>query len=267
MLCKNLHACFANRESLNIVRSLKPTLPTIFDLGSSSHLIQWIFMLSPRCPYQNFQITVSISLHKPLGSLKHPIVNVGITWITNLIKTSCLNCDNNFPSHPCNFFHSFFDVIKAFFFSFLPIKNDRPRYFSNGVISYKPKLPLMAWRTFSGVDLLKNKVVLLLLTLCPDASSYVSKILNTFAHSSVVALQKRKKKKRLLSTNKSWVSSEPLLHKEKPLISPKFLAFVIRLCNPSVQRRKRKGDKGFPLMDTSSRMYHHFWLAIDKNRV
>ena len=267
MLCKNLHACFANRESLNIVRSLKPTLPTIFDLGSSSHLIQWIFMLSPCCPYQNFWITVSISLQKPLGSLKHPIVNVGITWITNLIKTSCLNCDNNFPSHPCNFFHSFFDVIKAFFFSFLPIKNDRPRYFSNGVISYKPKLPLMAWHTFSGVDLLKNKVVLLLLTLCPDASSYVSKILNTFAHSSVVALQKRKKKKRLLSTNKSWVSSEPLLHKEKPLISPKFLAFVIRLCNPSVQRRKRKGDKGFPLMDTSSRMYHHFWLAIDKNRV
>ena len=48
----------------------------------------------------NFLIKVSISLHKPMGNLKHPIVKVGMTWITNFIITLQPAYDNNFSSQP-----------------------------------------------------------------------------------------------------------------------------------------------------------------------
>ena len=79
-LCNNesrifniLHACLANKESLNIAMSLNPIPPSNFDLVSSSHFNQWIFLFSPLCPHQNFLIMVSISWQRPKGILKHPI--------------------------------------------------------------------------------------------------------------------------------------------------------------------------------------------------
>ena len=105
LLCNNLQVFFANKESLNIAKSRKPILPTNLDFVNSSHQSQWIFLLSPQCPHQNFLIKVSVSLHKPMDNLKHPIVKVGMTWIIDFIKTSRPACDNNFPSQPCNFLH------------------------------------------------------------------------------------------------------------------------------------------------------------------
>ena len=69
----NLHACVANKESLNIARSLNPMPPSNFDFVSSSHLNQWIFLFSPLYPHQNFLIMLSISWQRPKGNLKHPI--------------------------------------------------------------------------------------------------------------------------------------------------------------------------------------------------
>ena len=46
----NLHACLANKESLNIAISLNPIPPSIFDFVSSSHFTQWIFLFSPLSP-------------------------------------------------------------------------------------------------------------------------------------------------------------------------------------------------------------------------
>ena len=70
---KSLHACLANKESLNIAMSLNPIPPSNFDLVSSSHFKQWIFLLSPLCPHQNFLIIISISWQRPKGILKHLI--------------------------------------------------------------------------------------------------------------------------------------------------------------------------------------------------
>ena len=70
---KSLHACLAIKESLNIATSLNPMPPSNFDLVSSSHFNQWIFLFSPLCPHQNFLIMVSISWQRPKGILKQPI--------------------------------------------------------------------------------------------------------------------------------------------------------------------------------------------------
>ena len=45
--CKSHQACFANKESLNNARSLKPIPPFVFDFVISSYFNQWIFLLSP----------------------------------------------------------------------------------------------------------------------------------------------------------------------------------------------------------------------------
>ena len=73
-----------------LILSTHPTLSNEFSYG---HLI---------VPHQNFLISASISWHKPKGILKHPIVLVGIAWITDFIKTSFPACDSS-SGGPRNF--------------------------------------------------------------------------------------------------------------------------------------------------------------------
>ena len=94
------------------------------------------------------------------------------------------------------------------------------------------------------VFLLKNSDVLLLLTFCPKAISYIFKISNTFPHSSIVGLQKS----RLSFARSKWVSLGPLLQRENPCISPLHSAFLINSFNPSVQSKNRKGDNRPPYL-------------------
>ena len=51
-------------------------------------------------------------------------------------------------------------------------------------------------------------------------------------------------KQRLSFANNKWVSSGPLLHKEKPFISPILAALLMSPCNPSIQSKNKKRDRG-----------------------
>ena len=90
ILCMSHKACLARRESLYKARSLKPIPPTNLDLVNFNHLIQWIFLLSPRYPQKNFLIIASLSWQSTNGSLKQPMAYVGMAWAIVLIKTSLL---------------------------------------------------------------------------------------------------------------------------------------------------------------------------------
>ena len=61
-------------------------------------------------------------------------------------------------------------------------------------------------------------------------------------HSCSVALQKR----RLSSAKRRCVSLGLFLHKAKPLISPRLVAWAIRPFKILVHSKKRKGDSGSP---------------------
>ena len=112
------HACLARSESLNNARSLKPIPPSSFDFVDSDHLIQCIFLLSPRCPQKNFLTIASMSWHRPKGILKHPMEYVGMAWTIALIRTSLPAWDKSFPFPPLYFSpNPLLYIAKACFFS------------------------------------------------------------------------------------------------------------------------------------------------------
>ena len=67
---KSRHTCFPNIP------------PTDFEEQSVSYLTQWIFLEFSEHPHQNFRIMASISLRRPMGSLKTLMEYVGMDWIT-----------------------------------------------------------------------------------------------------------------------------------------------------------------------------------------
>lgn len=95
----------ANKASLNSSISLNFIPPTSLASQSLSNLTQWVFLEPPLYPHQNLIMT-SLSLIKPLGSLKQLIVYVGIACMTDLISTSIPTWDNSFSFYPWNFFQT-----------------------------------------------------------------------------------------------------------------------------------------------------------------
>lgn len=95
------------------------------------------------------------------------------------------------------------------------------------------------------VDLLKKKrAIFSSLIFFPNDDSYVDGNLRILPHSSKFDLHNNK----LSSPKNRWVSLGSLLHIEKPLSSPLAVVYVIKPSNPSVQRRKMKGDSGSPFL-------------------
>ena len=101
MLCTRRHTCLPRSARLKFSKSLNPNPPWLFGWQNFFQAIQCIFLEFPEYPHQNFQTKDSISLHRLLGNLKHPIVKVSIAWITNLITISRLAWDKSFSFHPC----------------------------------------------------------------------------------------------------------------------------------------------------------------------
>lgn len=92
----------------------------------------------------------------PAGSLKQPWANVGIAYITALIKTSLLAWDKSLSSHPCNFFHTL--SLMKLKLGFLPLstKARSPKYFSLNFIFWTPKTLIISCLASSCVDLLNK---------------------------------------------------------------------------------------------------------------
>ena len=86
----NLHACFANKESLNKAKSLNPNSPHWFWICQHFPLHPMNFSPVSTVAPKFFLIKTSISLHKPSGSLKQTMVKVGIAWMTDFWSTSLL---------------------------------------------------------------------------------------------------------------------------------------------------------------------------------
>ena len=99
MSCIRLHTCLANIASLNFASSLNPNPSFFFGLQSVSQFFQWIFLRSSLYLHQNFLISISISLQRSTGSLKHPIAKVDMTWTTTFNNTSFSTWDKNFSFH------------------------------------------------------------------------------------------------------------------------------------------------------------------------
>ena len=163
------------------------------------------------------------------------MAKVGSAWITALMRTSPPAWEKSFSFHPFNLDQTL-SLKKAKLASFpLPTKEGRPRYFLYYFISGTPsKLMMLSW-VFGEVALLKNRVVLSLLSFWPEAASYSKRMSWVWLHSWIEALQKR----RLSSAKNKWVSLGPFLHMEMPLICPSKAALSIKACNPSEQRRNK----------------------------
>ena len=108
----------------------KPHSPFKFGFCQFFPFNQWIFLLSPFCPHQNFLIKASISWQSPNGNLKHPMAKVGMTWMTALINTSWPAWDKSFPFQLCNFLHIFSLMRFKLCFFLLQTKDGRPKYCS-----------------------------------------------------------------------------------------------------------------------------------------
>jgi hypothetical protein len=67
--------------------SLNPSPPAYFGWIIICHDTQLVLLLPSLQPHQNLRIKELICSHKPRGSLKHDIENVGIACATDLIST------------------------------------------------------------------------------------------------------------------------------------------------------------------------------------
>ena len=140
-----------------------------------------------------------------------------------LIKISLLAWDNNLPSHPCSFFHTFYFMLSKISFFFWPMKDGRSKYFSYSWTTGTLRAALIVFCKAWEVDLLKKIVVFSLFIYCPDTFSYVAKTSNSFWHSFSFALQNI----RLSFAKRRWVSLGSFRQIETPLISPIVSDFLI----------------------------------------
>ena len=137
----------------------------------------------------------------------------------------------DFPFPTMQFFsHLLLDKIEAFFL-FSTHQWWQPKVLFKIHNFMYTKAAIISCFVASVVDLLKKIAILFLFTFWPDSSSYFSRIVRIFLHSSPLAIQKR----RLSSANNKWVSAGPLQQSGKPLISPEIATCWIRPWRPSVQ--------------------------------
>ena len=102
-------ACLVRIESLNNVRSLKPIPPTNLDFVKFAHLIQWIFLLSPRCPYFfYFFIFLSLLLYHGRAPMEVSKINLAngtlIDFYEDLFTTCSLDLQLESLSHILSWF-------------------------------------------------------------------------------------------------------------------------------------------------------------------
>ena len=112
--------CLSNIASLNLHRSLNHNPPSAFGIQRTSHFFQWIFLLSPIYPRQNFQIRISISWQRSTGKRKQLIAKMGMAWTIAFKKTFFPACDGNFSLQPCNLPQTLFFFLFRLAFFFLP---------------------------------------------------------------------------------------------------------------------------------------------------
>ena len=98
--CNKRQICLPSIASLNFCNSRKPIPPSDLGLHILLHLTQWIRLLVPRWPHQNFLIIASISWQSVIGSLKQLIEYVGMACTTAFKRTSLPAWDRIFSFHP-----------------------------------------------------------------------------------------------------------------------------------------------------------------------
>lgn len=89
VLCMRCQACLERRESLNNVRSLKPIPPTNLDFVRFAHLIQWIFLLSPRWPQFLFWPLLSYHGRAPIEVFEINLANGTLIDFCEDLFTTC----------------------------------------------------------------------------------------------------------------------------------------------------------------------------------
>lgn len=133
------HPCFPKRARLKAFKSLKPCLPSIFDLHDSFQLTQWIFCFAFFWPYQNFLIKFSSSIIRLFRSKKQLIFYVGITNAIAFKRTSLPPWDRScFSFQYWSFYQTFVLISPNARFLDLLWRAYRPRYFSWSVLSVVP---------------------------------------------------------------------------------------------------------------------------------
>ena len=153
------HSCFPNIARLKFSISLKPKPPWFFGRQSLFQATQWIFLECPLYPHQNLWIIASMSLHRLLGILKQPIVNVGMACRTALIRTSQPAWDKSFSFHPCILCQILSHrKLKLCFFAH-PTKEGSPKYFSYWAIAATPSISFILSLALWSVFVLKKSCI------------------------------------------------------------------------------------------------------------
>ena len=139
-----------------------------------------------------------------------------------------------------------------------PLAIGMPRYLSICVIILSHNICWINVLTSGFVFLLKYKAVFLRLMAWPDAASYWPKICNSYWHSPIVALQKR----RLSSTNRRWDMHTPCWLDKIPCNTRVSAAFLNNAKRPSTYRRNRYGDNGSPCLIPLDRVMKPLGLPL-----
>ena len=91
---------------------------------------QWIFLLSPLCPHQNFLTRPSRSMQRPNDNLKQLIVYVCMAWTITLLNISLSTSNNSFSSQACNFFQTLSLIYSKLVLVLLLTRVGKSTYFS-----------------------------------------------------------------------------------------------------------------------------------------
>lgn len=206
---------------------------SLFCVQSFFQFIQWIFLSSFVCPHQYFASKELMLSHVDLGNLKMLMAYVRIACATVLIRISRPAFEINFSFHPMTHFVTFScRSLKVVTFDF-PLAIGKPRYFSLCVIILPPNICRINVLTSSVVFLLKNKAIFWQLMAWLEAASYWPKICNSYWHSPIVALQKRR------LANRRWDMRTPCWLDKIPCSTRVSAAFLNNAERPSTHRRNR----------------------------
>lgn len=101
-------------------------------------LIQCALFLSPIDSHQNLEHILFISLQMDLRSLKQHMVQLGIAWVTALIKTYFLPIEKSFSFQTQRVFQTLSLTFQNTLFFLCPVCEDMPRYSPKESVSLTP---------------------------------------------------------------------------------------------------------------------------------
>ena len=185
---------------------------------------------------------LSRSSHRLCGSRKQLMVQVGIAWVTTLIRISLPPIERILPFQTASFCPICYLRIKKTYFFYLPMKDGSPRYLVCLDSFIGPNMEKIASFVFWWEFGLKNTEDLSMLIFWPKASLYFWRICLSSWDSSSFTLQKIM----LSSAKRKWVILEQLLQMEMPVRRWFPAPSWIIAKKPSTQRRKRLGERGSP---------------------